>query len=386
MCISPTIMRGNPPLSHPSQLAFTPAALLKKKTTENAKLIHHLEALIRAEKIELSRLLASDNSILVKRARSTRAPSDPTSRTAPHTPVLSSPFSAEHPATPEVVTNLSNKTHDTSPRAIMHSFDSPSPTPSPSPSPSYSHLSRSRRQQPPMDNHHTPNPEHQEMAARGSHWSFVEKARFEAALHKYGPFAWDDIIKAVATRTDKQVKAYAARYRRRKKFAARMQALPMQLPSASTPMPVEHHPSALSGSLLAASNAWDALPGSDVHTEPSLQSNSDGMSSAPSASAQREPVVDIFGQELSSSFASDMGMDQKASVDTSKLLDGDLLDDAILGSTGDDPVPLSEGPSEVDLLVDRAINGQVVIEGDQDIVQLSEDPYPTDFLGSLFDS
>lgn len=61
----------------------------------------------------------------------------------------------------------------------------------------------------------------QRMAARGSHWSFLEKARFEAALHKYGPFAWRAIIRAVGTRSEKQVKAYAARYRRRKKLAAR---------------------------------------------------------------------------------------------------------------------------------------------------------------------
>eukprot|EP00178_Gracilaria_changii_P021086 TRINITY_DN6263_c0_g1_i1.p1 TRINITY_DN6263_c0_g1~~TRINITY_DN6263_c0_g1_i1.p1 ORF type:complete len:367 (-),score=88.09 TRINITY_DN6263_c0_g1_i1:1155-2147(-) len=62
-----------------------------------------------------------------------------------------------------------------------------------------------------------------EMAARGSHWSFAEKARFEAALHRYGPFAWDHIIRAVGTRSEKQVKAYAARYRRRKKLAAKAQ-------------------------------------------------------------------------------------------------------------------------------------------------------------------
>lgn len=61
----------------------------------------------------------------------------------------------------------------------------------------------------------------QRMAARGSHWSFLEKARFEAALHKFGPFAWRAIIRAVGTRSEKQVKAYAARYRRRKKLAAR---------------------------------------------------------------------------------------------------------------------------------------------------------------------
>lgn len=60
------------------------------------------------------------------------------------------------------------------------------------------------------------------MAARGSHWSFLEKARFEAALHKHGAFAWNAIISAVGTRSEKQVKAYAARYRRRKKLAARV--------------------------------------------------------------------------------------------------------------------------------------------------------------------
>lgn len=59
------------------------------------------------------------------------------------------------------------------------------------------------------------------MAARGSHWSFGEKARFETALLQHGPFAWRAIIRAVATRSEKQVKAYAARYRRRKKLAAK---------------------------------------------------------------------------------------------------------------------------------------------------------------------
>lgn len=70
--------------------------------------------------------------------------------------------------------------------------------------------------QPPV----TPTSDHR-MAARGSHWSFLEKARFEAALHKFGPFAWRAIIRAVGTRSEKQVKAYAARYRRRKKLATK---------------------------------------------------------------------------------------------------------------------------------------------------------------------
>lgn len=264
----------------------------------------------------------------------------------------------------------------------MHSFDSPRPTTGLA----YSHTSKLelRPAEQHVHNKHTPQAEHREMAARGSHWSFAEKARFEAALLKYGPFAWEEIIRHVASRTDKQVKAYAARYRRRKKFAARMQALPMQRPSASTPMASEH-PSELSTSLLADPNAWKGPPPvSDVPTEEtSLQSNSDGMSGAAlSASAKKKPVVDIFGQELSSSFASGIGMDQKAFVDTSKLLSGDLLDDAILGPTDEETVSLSEGPSDVDLLVDRAIDGQVVIEADQGkplLVQLSEDPYPSDF-------
>lgn len=69
----------------------------------------------------------------------------------------------------------------------------------------------------------TPQRRQPTMAARGSHWSFIEKARFEAALQKYGPFEWDKIIRAVGTRSEKQVKAYAARYRRRKKLAAQAQ-------------------------------------------------------------------------------------------------------------------------------------------------------------------
>lgn len=63
-------------------------------------------------------------------------------------------------------------------------------------------------------------PSNPPLAARGTHWSFLEKARFESALHRYGPFAWRSIIRAVGTRSEKQVKAYAARYRRRKKLAA----------------------------------------------------------------------------------------------------------------------------------------------------------------------
>lgn len=57
-----------------------------------------------------------------------------------------------------------------------------------------------------------------DMAAQGSHWSFEEKRRFEVALSMYGPFEWDAIIAYVRTRTEKQVKAYSARYRRRQKL------------------------------------------------------------------------------------------------------------------------------------------------------------------------
>lgn len=59
------------------------------------------------------------------------------------------------------------------------------------------------------------------MAARGSHWSFLEKARFEQALQKHGLFARRIIIDTVAAGTEKQVNAYAERYRRRKKLGAK---------------------------------------------------------------------------------------------------------------------------------------------------------------------
>ncbi|KAI0564419.1 Myb [Gracilaria domingensis] len=93
------------------------------------------------------------------------------------------------------------------------------------------------------------------MAARGSHWSFAEKARFEAALHRYGPFAWDHIIRAVGTRSEKQVKAYAARYRRRKKLAAKAQqeavrafaAAQLNAAAAAAAAAAANHSLALSG-------------------------------------------------------------------------------------------------------------------------------------------
>lgn len=208
-------MNNDPSLLPASALAYTPREVLTKKTVENAAVIGHLEALLRAEKCELVRLLAQQSTF--KRSRPTPStPKYPTivSSTYPDCSTGSSSLTAGH-ISPQIT---KPSFQGLSPRGVMHSFsdpNTPSTTSSGATSTGTSSDTNNRGQA------------RREMAARGSHWSFIEKARFEAALLKYGPFAWDEIIKAVGTRTEKQVKAYAARYRRRKKLAARMQALPI---------------------------------------------------------------------------------------------------------------------------------------------------------------
>eukprot|EP00177_Eucheuma_denticulatum_P008648 GFKZ01015737.1.p1 GENE.GFKZ01015737.1~~GFKZ01015737.1.p1 ORF type:complete len:285 (+),score=46.30 GFKZ01015737.1:77-856(+) len=259
------------------------------------------------------------------------------------------------------------------------------------------------------------------MAARGSHWSFIEKARFEAAMLKYGPFAWDDIIKAVGSRTEKQVKAYAARYRRRKKLAARMQALPIiSYPDVTMQMPITHdHPTMTPTSyhqdrvksmfpqppppepssyqdcvgvygtsrvggmtdIQTATGLAVGVPTSDDVTEPSTQAHSECHSSAPVSVSAGEPIMDMFSQQMGE--IEDSGM---AKVETTGLGVGD---GGVLDAVQENGAEVSELASEVELLVDEAIGGSEDILGggdDKPLVQFNEDPYPQDFINNWFNN
>lgn len=176
------------------------------------------------------------------------------------------------------------------------------------------------------------------MAARGSHWSFAEKARFEAALRRHGPFAWDDIILAVASRTEKQVKAYAARYRRRRKVAAKIRALPMHV-----------------GVAAGGEERGEVTSAADA------SASSAGGSSDGSGSAHSE--------------------EQSRPVEENAI--SDLLDISMLGTTGEAEVSeTGTAPSEIDLLLDRAIEG-VETEVDKPLVTLG-DGDPVMFLANMF--
>lgn len=197
-----------------------------------------------------------------------------------------------------------------------------------------------------------------EMAARGSHWSFVEKARFEAALLKYGPFAWQHIIRCVATRSEKQVKAYAARYRRRKKLAAK----------ANADCGPENRGS-LNESLLMSSSL---IGSEDSSTEPTNM----GFKSVSLEDLGHIGVEDQLTEDL---FASTRGYS-----DGEGKLNEAILDDSFVSC----PIDSCDEPSEVGLLVDRVLEGGVVVDDDSSKSKqgavMGEDSYPVELLNAMF--
>lgn len=409
-----------------SALARTPPHKLQEKTLENAKLINRLEQLIQAERFELGRLLA-DQTVLNKRPRLNSTPISKPYRasTASPRPV------ASHPPNPTALSTLSpypaeqlkhSDLESSSPRGIMYSFSG-------SISPSNSSCDRPASSSAQADDDNQDNTSQRpEMAARGSHWSFIEKARFEAAVLKYGSFAWDDIIKAVGTRTEKQVKAYAARYRRRKKLAARMQALPiMTYPEyaahsgrsfkPSTNPPLSHK------ALLAAcarhqttmaepsvshyypvhvhlgeqrEKTATAEPAISTEAMPSVRSNgtweeapSLGLNqSQPSVSAtvlpQGSGVEFTFAQE-----SKNINLRVPTSESPAKTLKQDLVCDVLLEVPEGQNNEILGMPSEVDLLVDQAIGGTELNQSNAEkplVMQLDEDAYAQELADGWFDN
>lgn len=158
------------------------------------------------------------------------------------------------------------------------------------------------------------------MATPRSHWSFSEKARFDAALKTYGGSDFVHIAKAVGTRTQKQVKGYAARDRIRKTRAAKMDALAIQqqqqqpVVQAITPEQRQAH--------------------SKHCPAPPLRPKNEGAVGAPE-------LKDI-PQEPSTNWIDNWPMDDVP------LFSGGLFSDSMLESTGKDTDPLSDGPSEDD--------------------------------------
>lgn len=420
-----------------SALAYTPPHKLEEKTIENAKRIGYLEQLVRAEKFELDRLLANQ-STHNKRPRSTHTPiSLPdssalrivTSHRNNHTTSSTAPFliAIDHPKQPNP--------ERSSPRGIMDSFCCPG-TSSDSSGDRPTRLS-AQAEDVDESNQDTA-PQRPEMAARGSHWSFIEKARFEAAALKYGPFAWDDIIKAVGTRTEKQVKAYAARYRRRKKLAARMQALPIM----TYPEMAKHSnnsfkpptvPSPEHAVLLAAGvRRQSAVTGPSVphHYRPVQSAGRQGRSNAagPVVGAQATRTSQLsdactespsrgHGQCPSSlpisvtfhdsapalSTLEDKGVRENllmvesalksenlvTTEPSAKVLKPELICDVLLEAPSEQTSQFYGVPSEVDLLVDQAIGGSEIAGGNAEkplVMQLDEDAYAQGFADGWLDN
>lgn len=201
------------------------------------------------------------------------------------------------------------------------------------------------------------------MAARGSHWSFLEKARFEAALHRHGPFAWDRIIDAVGTRTEKQVKAYAARYRRRKRLAARIDAAAAaegmhdapQLshyaagPAAQGLHPIRPapsppaHPVAHTPPPPPQPHPAHRFPQPAPHVQPQPKVAPVLVPVVPSAprAKQPDPPADWFSPPVD---------------DAPPFFPASLFDDPLLmAPPQEDTDPLSDNPTEVDLFLDDAL-------------------------------
>ena len=226
-------------------------------------------------------------------------------------------------------------------------------------------------------------PQVREMAAHGSHWSFVEKARFEAALHKYGPFAWDQIIRTVGTRSEKQVKAYAARYRRRKKLAAEAQLEATEL------FPI-HNPTPLAPSLSPLHSLHRPLrpsptPPPQPPPPPPHPISTEQLISEP---CQTPPALEPLHVEGL------LPSDETSSADESAFCDdlfagNSLFDTPLVDSTEQLPDPNSQSqPEQVELLVDQALHGDYMLddkppEGDRDPDALP-DAFPAEFLNSVF--
>lgn len=352
MCSGPRpSSRGSPSLS-----ASPPG----NKPVDNTLLVNRLAQLIRTEKLDLSALLANRRPI--QRLAPHRV------ATAPVTPVPSPELKDPAVLLPA---NRCSTAQASGFQASPH-IDTPvKPVPSSSPA---SVVQTAVPAQEPVP---IAPPICRRMAARGSHWSFLEKARFEAALHRYGPFAWDRIIEAVGTRTDKQVKAYAARYRRRKRMAARMHALAIQ-PQLQQPSVVHR----------MVPEPRQPISKQD-HAPPLLQNNGGSVAAPESKELKLEsnelklgPSTNWFEPDVCGTFT-----DKDSPEDDGSLFSGSLFSNAILGSTGDETDPLSDVPSELDLLVDRAIEGQVVEHDEaKDVVRgVEQGPeYSSDFLNTWF--
>ncbi|CDF34560.1 unnamed protein product [Chondrus crispus] len=369
-------------------LAFTPPADLSKRATENQQRIGLLEELIRAEKLELSRLRAHNDSLqlplplpLPLHENYQRGPNPVPPSPQPSLNLATESFKAPHhqnrkfPTTPELTLRQISCALDSSPRGVMmQSFETPSHSPN-------------------INNMSDPNlasdtgmnrtlscaeEESPQMAARGSHWSFAEKARFEAALQKYGPFVWDDIIFAVGTRTEKQVKAYAARYRRRKKLASRMEALfsdvAHQQRWQKDCQDARSQTETLESEVMVVDDSAFELP-----QGPSLLSETDNGSVE---SDKTETLMGTLSPHLTDPYSEET---QPTCSDTSLLFPPALVGDSILipgkRSTGAQTM----SPAGGDLLIDRAFGEDgVIVGGDavktEQLVQISDDSMQADFL------
>lgn len=121
---------------------------------------------------------------------------------------------------------------------------------------------------------------------------------------------------------------------------------------------------------------------------PPLRPKNEAAVAAPELKdVKQEPstLTNWFAQEMSGTFA-----DDNSPVDDGQFFSGGLFSHALLGSTGEETDPLSDVPSEVDLLVDRAIEGQSFVEDDEGkqlLHEIDDGPeYSSEFLNTWFKS
>lgn len=383
MCNSPRILISDDiraSAATAAALVFTPPADLNKRATENEQRIGVLEELIRAKKLELTRLRAHSEALFDNFQGSPHL--------VPPSPQPSLPIAAESsktmhhhqnrkfPHTPEFALQHISAQLDSSPRGIMHSFDCPTAASNLSSPPEPSQIPDALGRQP------TPIEEERlQMAARGSHWSFAEKERFEAALLRYGPFAWEEIIRAVATRTEKQVKAYAARYRRRKKLASHMQALFEEVSQQQNEQQ-DNHDACSQTETRQSEVMVVGDPPFELSQDPSLSETDD--KSVESVGA--ETLLGVLGQHLGDPYAITSSPTYSS---MSVLYPADVVEDNMIMSEKRSNDVVAMTPADSDLLIDRAIGGEdLIVEEDtvktEQLVQISDDSMQADFLSSLF--
>lgn len=275
----------------------TPRDELDRMARENAARILALEHALQAEETQLASLQTSprtkkDARLVAIRAAAAAASAAYESHRAVKVQKPASPKSPARKCAAKA-TNAQKHRPQPSPNGLIFDFDRGTAVPSSS--------LRPRR----------------EMASHGSHWTQAERDRFDAAVLMHGPRDWPQIIAAVGTRTEKQVRAYALRLRRRNSQSSAASAFhALSVPTlltgdtrVATSAPnaphsgLDEHERLLSGqqpSAASGSSAVDAgIPQPVVSSSSLSDSDSDLNTKSAAVSPPVDTDVDVIAQSCS---------------------------------------------------------------------------------------